>query len=361
MSAPLTRGAFLRACAAGAAGAAVSLSACAGGGDENVQSEPVATNPSEGKLGGKLVVRTSCPELLVNAVIPAFTEKTGVTVRLVEAPVSDLLSWDEGESLDPDPDVVWGADPSWYEGLEELLEEYISGENGAMRAGCRNVGGCVTPVTREVAVLAVRAEEAASSDSADDAAEDQVVTGYASLLDEGLAGHVALADPQTSACGAAHVAAIDRALSQQGDGAALELLRELRAQGVPVADAGDALAALAEGECRVALVSEQLVSQAMLADALAVEPVCPEEGAYVTCGCTAIVRGCAHLAQAQAWIDYVTGQECQQEMAREACARPVREDVQDPEGFPEVGEPSVPEREVLLAQWAAAGEAADEK
>ena len=354
MPARLTRGAFLRACAAG--GAAVALAGCSGGGDENVQSEPVATNPSEGKLGGKLVVRASCPELLVNAVVPAFMEKTGVTVRLVEAPVSELLIWDEAESLDPAPDVVWGADPSWYEGHEELLEEYISGENGAMRAGCRSVAGCVTPVTREVAVLAVRAGEAAPTGSVDAPADERGITGYVSLLEEGLSGRAALPDPQTSACGALHVAAINRALSERGDDAALELLHTIRAQGAPVTDAADALVALVEGGCDVALVSESLVAQARGADALAVEPVCPEEGAYVTCGCTAIARGCAHLAQAQAWVDYVTGQECQQEIAREACARPVREDVQDPEGFPEVGEPSVPEREVLLGLWAAAGE-----
>lgn len=352
MSSQLTRRTFLRTCAAG--GAAAVLAGCSGGGDENVQSEPVATNPSEGKLGGKLVVRTSCPELLVNAVVPAFMEKTGVAVRLVEAPVSELLAWDEGESLDPAPDVVWGADLSWYEGCEELLEEYISGENGAMRAGCRSVAGCVTPVTREVAVLAVRAEEAAPAGFSDAPAGEREIVGYASLLDEGLSGRVAMPDPQTSACGALHVAAIDRALSERGDDAVRELLRALRTQGAPVTDAPDALAALVEGECDVALVCESMVAQAKCADALAVRPVYPEEGAYVACGCASIVRDCAHLAQAQAWIDYVTGQECQLEIAREALARPVREDVQDPEGFSEVGEPSVPEREALLALWASA-------
>ena len=71
----------------------------------------------------------------------------------------------------------------------------------------------------------------------------------------------------------------------------------------------------------------------------------------MTCGCTAIVLGCEHLAQAQAWIDFVTSQRCQQALVAEARTRSARADVADPDGLPEVGEAVVPEREVLLATW----------
>lgn len=335
--------------AAGAiAAAALALPGCGdGGGDEAVQSEPAATNPSEGKLAGKLVLRTCCREELVNAVVPAFMEKTGVTVRLIESDARDLLSWHGSEdadagagALDPVPDVVWGADQSWYEGSENLLAEYISGENDAMREGCRNAGGRITPLTREVTTLLVRNDK-----------DGHGVTGYASLLDEGVATRVALEDPTVSEVGLAHLAGIVAELGELGEETPREFLAALLDGGALVTERGAALTELEDGVADVALVDEGCLVRDLLVDPTTVNVVYPEEGPLVTCGCTAIVVGCEHLSQAQAWVDFVTGTECQQLISTEAVARPVRADVADPEGFPEVGDPVVPAREALLEVW----------
>ena len=331
-----------------AAAVTLTLLGCdGGGGDEAVQSEPAATNPSEGKLGGKLVLRTCCREELVNAVVPAFMEKTGVTVRLVESGARDLLSWHGSGganagagALDPVPDVVWGADQSWYAGSEDLLAEYISGENDAMREGCRNAGGRITPLTREVTTLLVRGDR-----------DDLGVTGYASLLDEGVATRVALEDPTVSEVGLAHLAGIVSELGELGEEVPQEFLAALLDGGALVTERGAALAELEDGAADVTLVDEGCLVRDLLVDPAALDVVYPEEGPLVTCGCTAIVAGCEHLSQAQAWIDFVTGAECQQLISTEAVARPARADVADPEGFPEVGDPAVPAREALLEVW----------
>lgn len=349
--------------------------------------ESTATNPMEGKLGGKLIVRTSCPEALINAVVPAFTEETGVSVRVIEAPVSELFSWYGSDAvggsgvLDPAADVVWGGDPSWYVGFEELLDEYISGENSAMREDCRNVDGCVTPVSREVAVIAAGAEVLEGDGFPE-------VTGYESLLDERLAEHVVMEDPAASELGLAHLAGIeaelgaadvdagaveqddvlnnagekdDEAADVQGDeqdgaGRALDenapwqYVSDLLAAGARVMTGDEVRLAMTDESC-VALTSEQQVLCGLADGSLSLEPVYPERGAFVTCGCTAIVLGCEHLAQAQAWIDFVTSQRCQQAIVAEARARSVRADVADPDGLPEVGEVAVSEREALLVTW----------
>ena len=354
--------------------------------------ESAATNPMEGKLGGKLIVRTSCSEALINAVVPAFTEETGVSVRVIEAPVSELFSWYGSDAasgadvLEPAADVVWGGDPSWYVGFEGLLDEYISGENNAMREDCRSVDGCITPVTREVAVIAMGAE----SFEGDGFPE---VTGYESLLDERLAEHVVMEDPVASECGLAHLAGIeaelgaaeavagagadeqdddadtgdsageqdDESADVQGDerdyaGRALDenapwrYVSDLLAAGASVMTGDEVRLAMADDSC-VALTSEQLVLCGLADGSLSLEPVYPRRGAFVTCGCTAIVLGCEHLAQAQAWIDFVTSQRCQQALVAEARTRSVRADVADSDGLPEVGEAVVPEREALLAMW----------
>lgn len=347
MARVLSRRTLLGSAALGAACAAAGLAGCSDGDDGAASADPAATNPLAGKLGGKLVLRTSCSETLVNAVVPAFTEETGVAVRIVSCPDAELLSWygdgaaeSAGDPTEPAPDVVWGADPSWYAGSEGRLEEYISGENGSMREGCRSVGGRITPVTRDVAVMAV----------GESAAEGPEVTGYETLLDERVIGSVAMEDPSTSARGLAHLAGIVSGLSTRGADAPWEYVRELLAGGALVS-AKDVLDAPGREERAVALTSEQRLMQAHLLEPPAPESVYPVEGACVTCGCTAIVSGCANLRQARAWVDFVTGRACQERLAAEALARPARSDVAEPEGLPDADDPIVPDRAGLLVTW----------
>lgn len=346
MARALTRRALIGAVALGAACAAAGLPGCSGG-DVGAGSEPSASSPLAGRLGGRLVLRTTCPELLVNAVVPAFMEETGASVRIVPCGAAELLAWQdggapEGEAV-PDlaPDVVWGADPSWYEGSEGRLEEYISGENDAMREGCRCAGGRVTPVTRDVAVIAV----------GEGAQEGTEVAGYESLLVEPIPGMVALEDPSLSERGLAHLAGISAGLSDRGADAPWECARALLRGGAAVVSS-DPLDPAATGGRALTLSSEQRVMQARLLGQHAPEPVYPVEGALVTCSCTAIVAGCPNLRQARAWVDFVTGRRCQELVAAEALARPARADVPDPDGLPDVGDPVVPDRQALLATWA---------
>lgn len=429
-----TRRAVLRAgaLAAGAAGAGLLAGGLVGcdGGDDEVPSEPVSVDPSEGKLGGKLVLYTSCSESLVNAVVPAFMEEFGVAVSVVRGKTGELLariSEDDAAGRGV-ADVVWGGDASWYAGLGEagLLEEHVSTENDAMRSGCGSVGGLCTPVTREVVVIALgpdvdgpdvpaegdegsegeggSASEGDDVSGGDDASEvpsevpSEVlpvdVTGYASLVEVGVAGGVALEGPEESDAGLALATCIDVLLSPVGEGADAETeagegavegaeagegaasenapvadlvtvdpnspweyLRDLLATSVVVSgeEVGDgeaALEAVLLGGAGAALAFEQECAAAVR-EGHDLEIVHPEEGLVATLGCTAIVDGCENLEQARAWVDFVTGQACQQLIASEALGRPVREDVEDPEGLPEVGEVVGVDRERLVATWAA--------
>lgn len=423
-----TRRAVLRA-GAFAAGVGLLASGLVGcdGGDEEVPSEPVSVDPSEGKLGGKLVLYTSCSESLVNAVVSAFMEELGVAVSVVRGKTGELLARvvEDGVAGRGVADVVWGGDASWYAGLAEagVLEEHVSTENDAMRAGCGSVDGLCTPVTREVVVIAVgpdadgsevpaegdEGSEGEGGPEGDGASEgDDVsevpsevppagVTGYASLVEVGVAGGVALEGPEESDAGLALAACIDVLLSSveeeadaktEADGAdeatgegaesdegatsenapaadlvtvdpnaPWEYLRDLLsmsvvASGEEVGDGEAALEAALLGGAGAALAFEQECAAAVR-EGYELEVVHPEEGLVATLGCTAIVDGCENLEQARAWVDFVTGQACQQLIASEALGRPVREDVGDPEGLPEVGEVVGVDRERLVATWAA--------
>ncbi len=407
----LTRRAALG--AALACAGACCLAACSGG-DEGVTTEPAPTNPSEDKLGGKLVLYTSCTESLINAVVPAFMEDSGVAVRVVRGTIGELLSR-LGEELaagEPVADVLWGGDASWYVSdsgekggaaagesggsAAGLFQSYVSAENAAAREGCGNVAGIATPVTREVTVIAVGDSTgagaassvgdgaatdagAATSDSGSDShvvAESSSVAGavstegagstegsdaafvpasYVDLVDPRLGGPVALERPEDSAVALAHVAAIEAGLGTEGADAPWAFARELlavaqEASGDELGDGEAALSSVLEGDAVAALSSEQACA-ALAAEGLGVSVVYPAEGAFVACGCTAVVRDCAHLAQARAWVDFVCGEGCQRILSEQACSRPVREGVGDPAGLPEVGAPREVARESLLATW----------
>lgn len=409
-----TRRSFLRAGALAAGALCLGAAGCDGG-DGDVPAEPAPVNPSEGMLGGKLVLYTSCSESLVNAVVPAFMESLGVAVSVVRGSTADLLARvaDEAASGRPAADVVWGGDASWYAGdaTAGLLEEYVSAENGAMREGCGSVDGRCTPVTREVGVIAVAAafptsstDEAAGGDTAgegdasggvaDESLPPDRVTGYRTLAGLGAAGgEVALESPETSDAGLAFITGVDACLSgaeaAADEGASVDSasaggtgVAEGPTDNAPVADlmtydpnapweylggllgslevvsadeVGDgeaALDAVLLDGARAAFAFEQGCAVAAR-ECGGIEVVYPEEGLTVTRGCTAVVGGCENLVQARAWVDFVTGQECQQLIVTEALGRPVREDVSDPEGLPEVGEVTAVDRERLVSTWAA--------
>lgn len=390
------------------------LTACSGG-DEDVTAEPAPTDPSEGKLGGKLVLYTSCTESLINAVVPAFMEDSGVAVRVVRGTTGELLGrlGEELSAGEPVADVLWGGGASWYvtgsgekggAAAEEsggatagLFQSYVSAENAAAREGCGNVAGIATPVTREVAVIAVGdvagaaagpptddgaeagageatpdsgSEPGSASESGSDASSETssdassetgkdaiafVPAGYADLLDPRLGGPVAFERPEDSAVALAHVAAIEAGLGAEGADAPWSYVTNLLAvaqevSGDELGDGEAALNSVLEGDATVALSSEQACA-ALAAEGLGVSVVYPVEGAFVSCGCTAVVRDCAHLAQARAWVDFVCGEGCQRILSEQACSRPVREDVGDPAGLPEIGAPQDVSCESLLAAW----------
>lgn len=421
----LARRTVLRAALAASACAGLGCLAACSGGKENVPAEPAPTNPSEGKLGGKLVLYTSCTESLVNAVVPAFMEESGTAVRVVRGTTGELLArlGQEAASGEVVADVMWGGDASWYvptsgeknpgepgsDADGSPFQAYVSADNASMREGCGNVAGVATPVTREVAVIAVGAgpaldgaggtaaagdaapdgvgdDAAAADDATADSAEgdagadaategadataastgadvasaepaDAVApTGYEDLLDRADAtAAVAIERPEESAAALAHLAALRADLGKTDPDAPWAYAGELfaMAQVTSTDEAGDgeaALAAVLEGDAVCALTLEQ-ACLASAAEGLGVSVVYPEEGTLVTCGCTAIVRDCAHLSQARAWVDFVTGEACQRALAEQAFSRPVREGVEDPSGLPEVPSPQEVAREELLATW----------
>ena len=62
-----------------------------------------------GEVENKLVIYTPNSDGLINAVIPAFEEKTGIEVELITAGTGDCLTRIESEKENPYADVLFGG------------------------------------------------------------------------------------------------------------------------------------------------------------------------------------------------------------------------------------------------------------
>ena len=329
------------------AGAAFGVARCSAS-DAEVPSEPKVGDAASGsgsgagadaKVGGKLVMYTCCDEALINAFVPGFMQETGVVVDVVRKSAAECRD-DVAAEVAADrviADVMWGGDEDWYSAREACFEKYFSSENAGVLDGCRNTDGYVTPATREVCAIAVNSAKAAEL--------GVEIAGYGDLLDERLAGLVAVADPQTDAAGKSSRKAVREVgnllpafVTTAEDGSVVPggdaFLAAIDAQtgGNVRATSEDVLEDVLSGEAVAGLVYEQ--AAAAMADLTGeVEVVLPREGCLVVHGCTAIARGATNLAQARAWVDFACGEGAQRAAAGRVRLRSVRDGVGEKDDF----------------------------
>ncbi len=323
--------------AAGAVGAVGLLS----GGDESVPAEPTsADEASQAKLGGKLTMYTCCDETLINAFVPVFMQETDVVVDVVQktaAQMRDLVAAEVAAGR-PVADVVWGGDESWYAGGAAVFEKYVAAEGEKLREDCRNETGYVTTVSRDVCAIVVNkalAEELGVE-----------VDGYESLLDEKLAGRVAVADAGTDAAAKAsrdaaravgdllpaYVTTDEDGVVRPG-GEAFLAAAWAQAGGAVRESSADVLIDVLDGGAAAGLVYEQPAAAAarLTGD---VEVVLPKEGCLVAPSCCAIVKGAGNLEQARAWMDYACSEAGQKAAAGKVTLRSVRDGIGSEDEFP---------------------------
>lgn len=305
-------------------GVAAGVASCTRGAAD-VPVEPTASgDDAEGasKLGGKLVLYSSCSQSLINAAVARFSQDTGVTVNVVRGTEAELATRMAADAANGEPaaDIVWGGDVAW---LSVGVEKPVKAE-------------------REVAALAVSPE-------LKDAPET-----YSDLLEADLAGRVALCDPATCEAGWLHLVGALAAGGALGSDVAWQFVADLLAVGAVVcASEDEALQMVLDGGVDVALVSEQQARhQARRTGEMGV--AWPGGGLATATGCAAKVYGCRNASQADAFLDFLSGHDGQQVLA-DALARPVAD------GVSASGEDGMPSDDDLEADGIAAPTDAEQR
>lgn len=306
------------------------LSACGGSApaaeQPKAEAAPAATEAPAEAADKTLVIYSPAADSQVNAVVPLFEEKYGITCEVITGGTGELLARVAAEGDNPYADVIFGGGESSYAEYSYVFQDYVSPEDVNLIPSCRNTLGYCTNFNLDSSILIINT----------DLVGDIEINGYMDLLNPALKGKISSADPTASSSAMMH---IETMLSdfgglslenEEGWGYIAKLLENL--DGKLASGSGAAWRAVADGEMVVGLTYEE-AGLVLEKDGAPIRVVYPEEGTVFTPSTAGIVANCKHLDNAKLFIDFILSQELQNILCNELDNRPVRDDVSYPEYF----------------------------
>ena len=279
-------------------------------------SSPIeAETSSEKDSNNTLVVYSPNPEDLIEETIPAFEEKYGIKVDLVQASTGELFKKAEAEKESPVADVIFGGSYALFSSNENLFEPYISQENDQIIPEYQNKTGFYTPYTLDVSVIIANSA----------LTKDIKIEGYNDLLNPKLKGKIATADPSNASSAFAQ---LTNMLVDQGgyeNEQAWTYVKNLftLVDGKIASSSSNVYKAVADGEMAVGLTYEDPALK-LLNDGVDVKVIYPKEGTVFLPGNAAIIKNAKHMENAKKFIDFLLSQEIQDKLGTETTIRPIR-------------------------------------
>lgn len=312
----MTRRSFMGLTGSAAAVTGLNLAGC--GSDSGSSEGSGGSAGSSEQIGGSLTIYTPNSETLTNTVIPAFEDKTGITVDLIQAGTGEVFKKLESEKDNPVADIVWGGGYTKYWSSSDLFQEYTAAENDNVIESYRNTTGYSTPYCLDGSVILLNK----------DLTDGMDIKGYADLLRDDLSGKIASADPANSSSAFAQLTNMLKDMGGYDSDDAWDYVRKLYTlvAGKIASSSSNVYKTVSDGEMSVGLSYEDPCVQ-LLIDGANVDVVYPKEGCVFLPASSAIIKNCQNLDQAKAWIDYTVSQEGQQVIAENTTVRPVRDDV----------------------------------
>ncbi|NLC34030.1 MAG: extracellular solute-binding protein [Erysipelothrix sp.] len=271
----------------------------------------------------KLVVYSPNSEGMINAVIPLFEEKTGITVELISAGTGELVKRIESEKANPYGDVLFGGTYTQYLSNRDLFMDYVSSEDANVVDEFKNDTGFITYNVLDGSVLVINTE----------LTEGLEINSYADLLQPELKGKIATADPANSSSAFAQLTNILLATSPDEDymnDVAWDYVAALIEQWDGKIQSGSSAVykSVVDGEMWVGLTYEDPVSKLLQDGATNIKVVYPEEGSVFLPAGAGIIKGAKNEANAKKFIDFILSEEVQTIFGSNLTNRPVRKGVE---------------------------------
>lgn len=279
----------------------------------------VGCSQDNGSSPDRLVIYSPNSEGLINSTIPAFEEKYGIQVDLIQAGTGELFAKLDSEKDSPVADIVFGGGYTQYSMHIDLFEEYVSPENDNVIAAYQNTTGFYTPYTLDGSVLITNP----------DILGDIEVNSYEDLLNPELKGKISSGDPSNSSSAFAQLTNMLKAKGGYESEEAWAYVEALytNIDGKISSSSSNVYRAVADGEMAVGLSYEDPVAK-LIEDGGNVEIVYPEEGVVFLPASAAIIKGASNQEYAEKFIDFIISQEIQNVLSTTTTNRPVREDVE---------------------------------
>ena len=240
-----------------------------------------------------LVVYSPNSEGLIGATIPAFEEKYGIKVELLQAGTGELFKKLESEKEAPVADIIFGGSYTQYATHGELFENYVSTENDNVIKEYQNTTGYSTPYTLDGSVLIVNP----------DLTKGMNIEGYSDLIKPELKGKIATADPANSSSAFAQLTNMLQAEGGYTDAKAWTYVKDLFTliDGKIGSSSSGVYKAVADGEMAVGLSYEDPAVK-LLNDGANIKVVYPKEGTVFLPASAAIIKNAKNMENAKKFI-----------------------------------------------------------
>ncbi|MCD8225132.1 MAG: extracellular solute-binding protein [Clostridiales bacterium] len=276
------------------------------------------TEKETASASNKLVVYTSMPEAVANAIIDGYHEATGVEVEVVVASGGELLTRIDSEKENPLGDVMMSGTISNVKNVSDLFADYQTENEDAVMDSMKNTEGNLTRLDVIGSVLIVNNELIG----------DMEITGYQDLLNPELKGKIAMADPNKSSSAWEHVVNMLYAMGEGDPEKGWEYVESFCAQldGKLLGGSSAVYKGVMDGEYTVGLTSEGSAANQISAGA-DVSIVHMAEGVIFSGDGVFMIKGCKNEENAKSFLDYCTSLEAQTMMNDSLNCRTVRTDV----------------------------------
>lgn len=299
---------------------ALSMTACSSNDTKENQASNGNDTKEVSKSSDTLVVYSPNSEGIVSSIIPAFEEKTGITVELQQAGTGELFTKLKGEKQSPVADVIWGSAYSLFYENKDLFDEYTSVNDGELIEQYRHSEFIPAADKLDGSVIIVNK----------DLIGDIKIEGYEDLLNPELKGKIATADPTSSSSAFCHLANMLKVMGGYEDENAWKYVKDLftNIDGKIQSSSSSVYKTVVDGEMAVGLSYEDPVMQLKKDGADNIDIIYMKEGSIFLPSVTAIVKNAPNQENAKKFIDFITSKEAQEILASQTTNRPVRDDVE---------------------------------
>ena len=268
------------------------------------------------------------------SIIPLFEEKTGIKVSVESLGTGDCMKRIDSEAAQEycTFDLMYGGSLANYVANKDLFQDYVSPEDANLMEAYQNTRGYCTNYTIDGSVLLVNKDLLAEA--------GVTVTGYADLLQEGLKGKIASADPASSSSAFCQLTNMLLAMGGYESEEAWKYVEDLFVgQEVAITSGSSAVyKGVYNGEYAVGLTYEDPCATLIKDGATNIEVIYPVEGTVFLPAQIGIIKNAKNVEEAKAFVDFMLSEEAQIYLAENTTSRNVREVVYTNETMKQLSE-----------------------